>query len=326
MARWAACILAAGLAVSTQARAVTAIYSFGDSLSDVGNDYVATGGAIPASPYYMGRFSNGPNWLDDLANYYGIGPLQPSLVPGGTDYAYGGARSGANTVVPVTPTLGLAVPTTQDQVNGFVGTHPAAPASALYTVWSGANDILAIASAFAANPATDTTSAITQAADDEVNAVQTLVTDGAKQVLVVGNPNIGLTPRFVGTTASGFVAGLTSEYNGILTNGIAGIGGARITYLDLFPLIANAAAYGFSNSTTACYTGTYSGGSSGTVCDPTRTGQDRYLFWDNLHPTEAGFAVVADRAEVALPEPASWSLLAAGLAGAVAWGRRKRLR
>jgi phospholipase/lecithinase/hemolysin len=39
------------------------IYSFGDSLSDVGNTFLATGGARPANPYADGQYSNGPNWV-----------------------------------------------------------------------------------------------------------------------------------------------------------------------------------------------------------------------------------------------------------------------
>src|SRR5260370_24674603 len=38
----------------------SAMYSFGDSLSDVGNVYIATGGTKPASPYVNGQFSNRP--------------------------------------------------------------------------------------------------------------------------------------------------------------------------------------------------------------------------------------------------------------------------
>ena len=44
---------------------VTGIVSFGDSLSDVGNFYAATGGLAPPSSlnYDNGRFSNGLNWV-----------------------------------------------------------------------------------------------------------------------------------------------------------------------------------------------------------------------------------------------------------------------
>ena len=40
---------------------------FGDSLSDNGNLYAATGGTTPTSPpYYQGRFSNGPVFTELL--------------------------------------------------------------------------------------------------------------------------------------------------------------------------------------------------------------------------------------------------------------------
>jgi len=60
----AACAVASlCLAVSPVAAPVySAFYVFGDSLSDVGNVYAASGGAEPASPYYAGEFSNGPIW------------------------------------------------------------------------------------------------------------------------------------------------------------------------------------------------------------------------------------------------------------------------
>ena len=45
-----------------------AIYVFGDSLSEAGNFYVATGGALPPSPlYFDGRFSNGKAWVEHFA-------------------------------------------------------------------------------------------------------------------------------------------------------------------------------------------------------------------------------------------------------------------
>ena len=42
----------------------------------------------------FGVFSNGPVWVQDLANTLGLGPLLPSLA-GGTDFAVGGAQTGA---------------------------------------------------------------------------------------------------------------------------------------------------------------------------------------------------------------------------------------
>jgi len=94
-----------------------AIYVFGDSYCDVGNIFIATGGAKPAAPYYMGRFSNGPIWLDHLAGTYGL-TLKPYL-GGGTDYAFGGALVLA--AVPETSTF--SIPSVPQQVELYLSQH-----------------------------------------------------------------------------------------------------------------------------------------------------------------------------------------------------------
>jgi outer membrane lipase/esterase len=43
------------------------MFVFGDSLSDNGNLFAATGGVVPFPDYYdQGRFQNGPNYADYL--------------------------------------------------------------------------------------------------------------------------------------------------------------------------------------------------------------------------------------------------------------------
>ena len=93
----AAALLVNALAPS-QADAFSAVYSFGDSLSDVGNVFIASilesKSPFPAPPYYLGEFSNGPNWVEDLSGRLRLGSVSPSLL-GGTDYAFGGATTGS---------------------------------------------------------------------------------------------------------------------------------------------------------------------------------------------------------------------------------------
>ncbi len=102
-----AAALAVGLgAAASPASAYTTIYSFGDSLSDVGNVYAASGGLYPVSPYYKGRFSNGDNWVDDLSAMLGLGAVKPSA-DGGHDFAVGGAETGPTLVNPGTPLVDL---------------------------------------------------------------------------------------------------------------------------------------------------------------------------------------------------------------------------
>jgi phospholipase/lecithinase/hemolysin len=102
----AACCSTALVGVSAgQAADFSAMYVFGDSLSDVGNVYLGSSGSEPASPYVGGQFSNGPVWVQDLAARLGLPALTPSLA-GGTDYAFGGATTGStSTNNPVVPNL-----------------------------------------------------------------------------------------------------------------------------------------------------------------------------------------------------------------------------
>jgi outer membrane lipase/esterase len=110
------------------------LYVFGDSYCDVGNLFAATDGADPAPPYYMGRFSNGPIWLDHAAGFLGV-PLTPSLL-GGTDYAFGGAWV-------TEPESVTQIPSVPQQVDLYLSQHEGkADPNALYILEGGGNDIL----------------------------------------------------------------------------------------------------------------------------------------------------------------------------------------
>lgn len=108
-----------------------AMYVFGDSLSDTGNDYAATKAqrmtpAIPPSDtpyatYWEGRFSNGPVAVEYLWQLIARKPgseLTPFVEAGGLDkkasvnFAFGGAGSGVQNVTP----MGFPVPGLQGQV------------------------------------------------------------------------------------------------------------------------------------------------------------------------------------------------------------------
>ncbi|HEY1413564.1 MAG TPA: hypothetical protein VGF36_15565, partial [Rhodopila sp.] len=56
--------------------------------------------------------------------------------------------------------------------------------------------------------------------------------------------------------------------------------------------VANPAAYGFSNVTQPVWTGGFTPGSGGTL-NATGAAQNGYLFFDDLHPTAAGHAMLA---------------------------------
>jgi phospholipase/lecithinase/hemolysin len=110
---------------------------FGDSLSDVGNAWLLLGdGAVPSPPHWRGRRCNGPLWVELLAGRLGWPPLEPSLA-GGTDHAYGGARSGAG----LSP---KGVPNLLEQVARCLAAWAGARLddAALVVLRAGANDYL----------------------------------------------------------------------------------------------------------------------------------------------------------------------------------------
>src|SRR3954453_14055346 len=116
-----------------KAESITQIVAFGDSLSDVGNTYLAAG--IPNYPVNPapGHSSNGPIWLEYLANRLGIAAPTPSLA-GGTDNAWGGAQTGDGLSFMGTPNIGL-------QLSTYLAANTL-NAHQLITVWGGANDFL----------------------------------------------------------------------------------------------------------------------------------------------------------------------------------------
>ena len=84
-------LAACAFAGQASAQSYDRLVVFGDSLSDNGNLYLASGGTQPPSPpYYQGRFSSGPVFTEllgfDAANFNGS-------VTGSINYAFGGART-----------------------------------------------------------------------------------------------------------------------------------------------------------------------------------------------------------------------------------------
>lgn len=289
----------AAFAPPAHAGTINAIYAFGDSLSDAGNDFIADGGTEPASPYSGGRFTNGNVWVQDLASMLGLPAVTPSL-SGGTDYAFGGALSGNANPGDLT-----------SQLAAFHAANPVANPNGLYTIWIGSNDINAILEGGPNNLA-----AIVGNID---SAVTTLAGDGAKDVLVFTVPDLGKTPAAIagGPAAVAGASALSAAFDNALASSLTSIAASDsaldLSVLDTYSLldgiVANPAASGFTNVTQPCLTGevNYAGG---TPC----ANPGSYLFWDQLHPTAAGQQIVADKAFALItPEPGSASLIALGL-------------
>jgi phospholipase/lecithinase/hemolysin len=272
------------------ATSYSAVFAYGDSLSDNGNLFAATG--VPPAPYYNGRFSNGPVAVEQLAAQLGA-PL--------VDFAWGGATTGIGN---------SGDGGTQTSAGAFnlpgmlaeLALYPVPPAlipSSLFVVWGGANDF-----EVAGSPAV--------AASDIVTIVAALQAEGATHILVPGLPDLSLTPEFYGSAAA---TAFTNQFNTALQASLP----SGATYFDTFAFLngieANPAAYGITNLTTPCFNGV-------TVC----ANPSQYLFWDQIHPTTSTDAFLAAQfdAAVTTPEPSSILLLGSGIAAMAGLLRKRR--
>lgn len=280
------------------------LYVFGDSLSDTDNFYNASGRTFPPSPpYSQGRFSNDRIWIDYLA---------ADLGATSTNFAFGGATTGSNNVIPVPETV--SVPGLQQEIARFQATNPIANPDALYVIWAGANDYLGGGITDPSVPVNNLSGAIT-----------TLAESGAENFLVVNLPDLGKIPGTNDSPQASNLSTLTNLHNLGLDNSLNALSSSydiNIYDLDVSALYADAIAepakYGFTNVTDACLSNT------GICSNP-----DEYLFWDELHPTDAGHKIISEVAVSRLqaepvPEPgAGLGILAFGGVGAVALLKRR---
>lgn len=278
----------------------SAVYAFGDSLSDVGNLYALTLHAAPAVPYVGGHFTNGAVWVQDLAAQLGLASPQPSVL-GGTDFAYGGAETGAEALHPVSP---IDLPS---QLAQFAASRPALVGNALYTISIGANDVFDAVGAYAANP-TGAVTDIGQAVANETSFVASLAGLGVRNLVVLNVPDLGKTPTETarGAATSNVASALSKLYDNkfsVALSSLAATDHLSVHLVDAFALldkgIATPAAYGLMNVTQPVWTGNYYNPLSGTL-NAKGAAQNGYLFFDSIHPTAAGHAIIANSAHASL--------------------------
>ncbi|MBN8990184.1 MAG: SGNH/GDSL hydrolase family protein [Rhizobiales bacterium] len=287
---------------------------FGDSLSDSGNNalvpglyqpnQVITGNSyVPSATYGpAGTYSNGPVWASYVAAALGV-TLTPSLA-GGTNYAFGGAKTG-----PDPSGFPYSLLTQANQY--LTATNNTASANGLYVIAGGGNDARAVLNGQATAAAT-----IAAFAANVGAIVDQLQAAGAKHIVVWNTPNLGLAPAVAaaGLAASAFGTSLAMQMNQALAARLAGEAGVSI--FDIFDLGADLAALGFTNTTDAC------GAVAGADCS-------KYVYWDGIHPTTAAHHEIAD-AFLAIaspvPETSTWAMMIIGFAGVAFITYRRKSR
>lgn len=248
----------------------TAIYVFGDSLSDTGRTAAVLNPPFNAeSDWLNGRESNGPLWVEYLSPLLGL-KYDPR-----NNFAWCGATSGRDN----TDAEGL--PGMRDELDEFLGDLPAtgADSKALYVVFAGSNDFLAIL-----RGERDPEIAIPEAIGNIVTTVATLRAAGAQHIVVVGVPDISLTPRVQAYPAESiaavnmmcvqFEAGLLATLDGY------GLEVSYVSTVDLLgDMVAHPRRYGFLNVTEPSLPNLF---------------KARYsMFWNDIHPTTLTHAWLA---------------------------------
>jgi phospholipase/lecithinase/hemolysin len=257
-----------------QPEPINELYVFGDSLSDVGTVFRATGGTYPPSPtYFQGRYSNGRVWAEYLADRLHLSSRQTN------NFACGGATTGSerNTLVP-----GLLT-----QVQSFTQTHQQTNPNGLYVLWAGANDYL------------QGVSSATVPVENVTGAITSLAGVGAKKILVANLPDLGQLPATRTSANSASLSALTQAHNQGLRRSLKLLSqqysDLQIVTLDANTLyrdaITNPAAFGFTNVISSCLSGSRACGNS-----------DQFLFWDGIHPTTAAHRILGEAAFSAIQD------------------------
>jgi phospholipase/lecithinase/hemolysin len=244
---------------------------------------------LAAAAPYGGKFTTNPGtvWVENLAASVGYDLKPANLMGGGqpsmnlslpqlggcitcTNYAQGGSRvtlqpgignvgttAGATDYSISNAFLGAAtLPVVQQIDQHLASTYVTAGKFAptdLVIVLAGANDVFTQAGLAGAGAITSTAAgqAVGAAAVDLVTQVARIKAAGALHVLVLGLPDMGVTPAGVaqGAAGAGALTQLSqSVFNATLTAGLASVPG--VAYLDPVPLfnkvVASPSTYGFT--------------------------------------------------------------------------------
>lgn len=254
------------------------IYVFGDSLSDTGNLYNGLNQQFPPSPpYFDGRFSNGLLWIENLASDLDLTLNQSN------NFAFAAAGTGISSeFVNANPPLTLTVPGLLGQVNNYVepliNAGQNTDSSALYVLWAGALDYL-----FGNLTPSEAVSNISQ-------AVTSLTSIGAKNLLIGNLPNLGILPSTINTPNSSLLTAVTNAHNQVLEIAINNLeltvgNDVDLTILDIDSLfnnlVTNSSQFGLTNVTQGCLL---------VGC----SNPDEYLFWDTIHPTAKTHSIISE--------------------------------
>jgi thermolabile hemolysin len=291
------------------------LYVFGDSFSDTGNAFQATGGVLAAPPCGDSttghrRFADDLIWIDYLADYLWLS-LSPSasIRPGeGINFAMGGATTGTENLFPAAVPNLPELPGLQQQIQAFTASlkKKKADPDALYIIWAGVMDYMPFVNGIPQH--TEPTVPMSHLA----TAVKALSKAGAKHILLVNVPDLDKMPQarqFGGGADAASLSTRIAAHNQALAEFIqspptnTNLIGFDVNAV-LNEIIADAKHFGFRNTTEACDRTT----------EHRTTGQrgdnpNEHVFWDMFHLTSRVHQLIARAALEALCESTTLRLV-----------------
>ena len=274
---------------------------FGDSLSDMGNadSSLIVSTVFSSPPYYSGRFSNGPVWVEHVSDYFGLTTSFGDGLSQGDNRAFGGSQTGQGYAYLTLPNVGTQIGNYLANVqSSFTNTD-------LIFLWAGGNDFLY----GSANP--DLVSR------NMASHVETLALAGATNFVVVNLPPLEMTPEGASRSQSqqSTMANNVVSYNNKLSIEMTNLSSSMnldITLIDAWTIfneiVNNAEHVGIVNTQDqACSGGAtlpivssilpICGTGASVVSNP-----NEYLFFDKAHPTATMHKVIGEYAVMSIGE------------------------
>ncbi|XP_057441774.1 GDSL esterase/lipase At2g40250 [Lotus japonicus] len=321
---------------ATASDSVPAVFAFGDSTIDPGNNnHINTlfrGYHSHYSRVATGRFSNGKIATDYLTNILGIKDVLPAyLDPRLTDcdlltgVSFGSGGSGLdNRTLALTRAMGLETQfelfeEALRRIRKIVGDEKTNDIvqNALFVISTGTNDMLYNAYLIPIRfIGYGSVSAYQDFLLQNLQAfIQRLYGAGARRIMVSGLPPIGCLPQQVTLTSiftsrnwplrvCNYQQNKDSEYYNLKLQSQlhflrTTLTGAKVAYFDIYTPILDMVQfphkYGFVQSRLGCCgTGLMEMGPVCNALELTCPDPSKYLFWDAVHLTQAGYKVLAE--------------------------------
>ncbi|KAL6610360.1 hypothetical protein ACP70R_040329 [Stipagrostis hirtigluma subsp. patula] len=329
----AAAARAAPPAAHAKQHGIPAVFAFGDSTLDPGNNNRLVGTLVRAdhAPYgrdfpggaATGRFSDGKLITDYIVESLGIKDLLPAYDTAGVDEASTGVSfaSGGSGLDEMTARNALVTSFAQ-QITNFQGLllemgKPKAAEIAnksLYVLSAGTNDVTMyylLPLRAGQYPTIDSYNEYLIGRFEYY--MQNLYKLGARNFMVAGLPPVGCLPVQKSLHAmqpplgSGCIAdqnAAAERYNAalqlMLAKFEASTAGVKVAYVDVYgplkDMATNPQKYGFTETNLGCCgTGLLEMGALCTSVLPQCRSPEQYMFFDSVHPTQATYKALADQ-------------------------------